>query len=92
MFHLGSPLRVFERYLSESPYVGVGGMASGTLTMRDPRLWKYLDRLHGLAAAAKVGLHGFGSEQLAGHPALPLAQHRLVHTRHRLPLRPRARL
>lgn len=60
VFHLGSPLAVFQRYLTESPYVGVGGMASGTLTMRDPRLWKYLDRLHGLAAAAKVGLHGFG--------------------------------
>jgi hypothetical protein len=60
VFHLGSPLRVFKRYLDECSYVGVGGMASGALTMRDPRMWNYLDQLHGMAASAGVGLHGFG--------------------------------
>lgn len=60
VFHLGSPLTAFKAYLAESPYVGVGGMASGTLTLRDARLLRYLDRLHGMAASAGVGLHGFG--------------------------------
>lgn len=60
VFHLGSPMEVFERYVAEEPYVGVGGMASGTLTMKDARLWKYLDVLHGKAAAAGTRLHGFG--------------------------------
>jgi hypothetical protein len=60
VFHLGSPMKALERYLDESPYVAIGGMASGTLTMRDKRLWKYLDLVHGKAAAAGVGLHGFG--------------------------------
>jgi hypothetical protein len=60
VFHLGSPLRAFEGYLAESPYVALGGLAAGWRTMRDPKLWSYLDRLHGLADAAGVKLHGFG--------------------------------
>lgn len=60
VFHLGSPLAAFQRYIAETPYVAVGGMASGRLTMRDPKLWGYLDLLHGLAGAAGVKLHGFG--------------------------------
>lgn len=60
VFHLGSPMAAFKRYLEESPYVAVGGIASGTLKLRDPKLWAYLSRLHGLAQAAGVGLHGFG--------------------------------
>lgn len=60
VFHLGSPMAAFKRYLEEGSYVAVGGIASGTLSLRDPRLWAYLSRLHGLAQAAGVGLHGFG--------------------------------
>jgi hypothetical protein len=60
VFHLGSPMTAFKRYLEESPYVAVGGIASGTLRLRDPKLWAYLSRLHGLAQSAGVGLHGFG--------------------------------
>lgn len=60
VFHLGSPMSAFEQYLDETNYVAIGGMASGTLTMRDPRMWKYLDLLHKKAQERRVRLHGFG--------------------------------
>lgn len=60
VFHLGSPMSAYKRYLAECDYVALGGIASGTLKLRDPRLWAYLDQLHEMARVAGVGLHGFG--------------------------------
>jgi hypothetical protein len=47
--------------------VGVGGLVRASLTMRDPKLWRYLTELHARARDASTVLHGFG---LSSWPAI----------------------
>lgn len=60
VFHVGSPLEVYEQLVETNSYVAVGGMVRASVTMRDPRLARYLGRLHAIAGERGTRLHGFG--------------------------------
>lgn len=60
VWHIGGPLEVLDRLLEERSYICIGGMVRASLTMRDPRLRRYLADVHERAARAGTALHGFG--------------------------------
>ncbi len=58
VFHLGEPLDLLREMVERHDFVAVGNITGES--RRDPKLWAALDQIHGIAAEANTGLHGFG--------------------------------
>jgi hypothetical protein len=60
VFHGGEPWSLFEDYCESSDYVALGGIAGANVSVKDPRVLRWLDKAFLLADHHGTDLHGFG--------------------------------